>query len=62
MNRKCVNCKDPISECMGSVFASDFIEAWEGKRKPEDVRELCGMCVQFMIDGVIISNDRQKSG
>lgn len=46
--RYCVgfSCNAPIHACMGSVKASDFLEAaFEKVRCPECVRELCGRCV-----------------
>ena len=44
--RLCANpfCKAEITKSDGGVKAGDMIELMEGKRKPEDVRELCGQC------------------
>ena len=42
--RKC-RCGAEIINCNGFVKAVDFLEFIEGKRKKEDVRELCGRCI-----------------
>ena len=43
--RHCIDCGIKIIECMGFVIFLDFLEALEGKRKWNDVRERCGKCV-----------------
>ena len=42
--RKCYKCGTEINRCFGYVKAGDFLELIEGKRKKEDVRELCARC------------------
>ncbi|GMU74136.1 MAG: hypothetical protein AMXMBFR44_3350 [Candidatus Campbellbacteria bacterium] len=45
MRRRCHKCKVCIEACFGFVKSGDFLEALEGTRAWEDVRELCGRCV-----------------
>ena len=42
--RKCSCCRAPVYGCNSFVKAGDLIEFEDGKRKGEDIRELCGKC------------------
>jgi hypothetical protein len=43
--RRCDLCGVPINKCMGFVKAGDWLDLIDGKIKAEQVRELCGLCV-----------------
>jgi hypothetical protein len=43
--RLCIGCDGHITGCFGFVIARDMLEYYEGKRRAEDIRELCGRCV-----------------
>ncbi|MEK7180411.1 MAG: hypothetical protein AAB706_02960, partial [Patescibacteria group bacterium] len=42
--RKCYLCPREITNCFGFVKAGDFLEYIDGKRKADQIRELCGHC------------------
>lgn len=45
MNRACLNCGRPITECMGAVLPRDICRALAGEIPFTAIRELCGVCV-----------------
>ncbi|MFZ2650249.1 MAG: hypothetical protein WA210_09085 [Burkholderiaceae bacterium] len=42
--RPCLQCREPIKECMGSVIARDVSAAMAGEIPWTHVRELCPKC------------------
>ena len=51
--RRCAECGTLIRECMGFVFAGDFIKAIEeiaSGEVPMPPRELCGVCGAKKLD------------
>ena len=45
--RFCMDCGCAIEACFGFVLAGDFYEALVGKRRPDRVRERCGLCAEL---------------
>jgi ribosomal protein S27AE len=48
LNRQCLECKAPLTACMGFVIAGDLMAHF--KDKSVYVRELCGKCGYKRLD------------
>lgn len=52
-SRQCMKCGTPITACNGFVLMRDLLPVLEGNA-PDEVREACGRCVDFIDPATII--------